>query len=271
MPVYREKTALKHPPPAALPDIFTAGLCGALSSPYTHKMILSFVGDSLTAGNLGVPYTRFLELPPETELRIHGVDGDTVRGVRTRLETILETDRPDVLLLEAGANDIFIPAMARKNTDWELFVQELASHGSVPSPRAEDFLSVYRDVLAAAGRQGVPRIICMTILPLGEDLESSLNRERREKNKCIRRAAEEAGAELLDAAEIFDRTLRGFPACSGWLFESPKDFIADLRRMRREKSAAGLSEERGLHLTMDGAHLNEEGARLLARAVLSVL
>jgi hypothetical protein len=60
---------------------------------------------------------------------------------------------------------------------------------------------------------------------------------------------------------------------SDWFFGEPADFTADVGKVRRAKGAMKLSEERGLYLTMDGAHLNEKGAdlmgKVISRAILS--
>ncbi len=231
------------------------------------SMVISIAGDSITAGNLGVPFTKLLELPAGSSLSVHGVDGDTVKGVSGRLQDILKADNPDVLVIEAGANDILIPEMSKKGGEWNSFVENMASIGSVPLPLLEDFHACFSNMIAEALEWGVERILCLTILPLGENLNSNLNKKRRDKNECIRRAVFDAGVELLDTADIFDKALQNFSEYSDWLFSSPSEFITDLRRMRREGGANVLSRERGLHLTMDGAHLNEEGAGLLAGAV----
>jgi lysophospholipase L1-like esterase len=54
-------------------------------------MTITLIGDSLTAGNLGIPYSRYLNLnlPDDVLVLNRGLDGDTVQGIFSRLEDTL--------------------------------------------------------------------------------------------------------------------------------------------------------------------------------------
>jgi len=235
--------------------------------PYTAPMTVLLIGDSLTAGNLGIPYARHIDLPPDTRIRNFGRDGDTVRGVRSRLAETLAAESPDIVVLQVGANDVLIPAMVRLGGPWPDFADRMRAVGAIPTPDPKAFEQEYRALVAAAGDWGVDGLVCVTAPPVGEDLNSTVNRERIEINRIIRTVAEDGAAVLADAAEVLESELRALPLISDWFFDSPERFAADVRRIRREKGASGLSEERGLYLTMDGAHLNERGAALMGRVV----
>ena len=114
---------------------------------------------------------------------------------------------------------------------------------------------------------GIGGIACLTLPPLGENLASGRNRRREELNRRIRSAVDEAGALLIDAAAAFETALEEIPVPSDYFFSDPSEYATDARRLRKDKGAMRLSEERGLYFTMDGAHLNERGAQLLGTVI----
>ena len=242
-------------------------------------MKIALIGDSLTAGNLGVAYHRYLSTPEHLsdgmEIDIYGRDGDTIAGMESRLDGILEKKSPDLLLLEGGANDILLPEMLRRDPRWAAFTEEMARVGSRPAVSEKEFSRSYRNILSTARRAGVSTLVCVTIPPLGEDNRGEHNIRRRVLNDIIRSIAVEYSAELADAAGVFEKALAQISTPSDYFFSSAEEFAADLRRIRRDRSAMPLSEERGLFFTVDGAHLNEEGARMmgeeLSRAIAAAL
>lgn len=240
-------------------------------------MTVLLIGNSLTAGNLGIPYSRCLKLPENSpsENRIinQGLDGDTLLGVRNRLEAALETENPDVLVIQTGANDILLPEMDSRGGLWTPFVREMEKRGSIPTTEPEEFSELYTEMLKTAVSHGVDIrcIICVTIPPIGEVLHSGRNRKREVYNREIRRVVEESGANLADVSSEFERILQKIETPSDWFFNSPVDFTADVKEVRRGKGAMRLSEERGLYLTMDGAHLNEKGAELMGKVISAAI
>jgi len=240
-------------------------------------MTVLLIGNSLTAGNLGIPWSRYLKFPGgnSSDIRIKnwGLDGDTLHGVRNRLEQFLSMGIPDILVIQTGANDILLPEMASRGKDWSLFVDEMIKRGSVPVSGPEEFNSAYNEMIGFASSRGMDNrnIICVTIPPIGENLESGRNMKRLEYNRELRRAVEDAGAVLADVATAFEEELRKIGLFSDWFFSGPGGFAADVKEVRRGKGAMGLSEERGLYLTMDGAHLNERGAELMGNVISSAI
>ncbi|RKX72732.1 MAG: hypothetical protein DRP60_13270 [Spirochaetes bacterium] len=240
-------------------------------------MTVLLIGNSLTAGNLGIPYSRFLNFPEDdsSEHRIinRGRDGDTLLGVGSRLEEALKEDVPDVLVIQTGANDILLPEMASRGGLWTPFVREMEKQGSIPTTDPQGFSEIYAEMIYGAVSRGVDirRIICVTITPIGEVLHSERNRKREVYNREIRRTAAETGAALADVSVEFESILEKIKNQSDWFFDNPGDFTADVKEVRRGKGAMGLSQERGLYLTMDGAHLNEKGAELMGKVISSAI
>jgi acyl-CoA thioesterase-1 len=98
--------------------------------------ILAF-GDSLTAG-YGLPPAGGFTVQLEQELKRQGhnitvinggVSGDTTSGGRARLEWVLSSAKPDMVILELGANDALRgipPHITRANMDKMLFILKKA-------------------------------------------------------------------------------------------------------------------------------------------------
>lgn len=233
-------------------------------------MTITLIGDSLTAGNLGIPYSRYLKFPETTNISNRGRDGDTVIGIQNRIDDALRVDSPDILVIQVGANDFLLPEMAARGGSWTAFVDQMTARGSLPSSDAESFAERYANLVRTASSWGIDRTICVTIPPTGEDLSSERNRIRGVFNQYILKTATEEGAEIADAARGFEDILSGLDT-SDWFFGEPEDFTADVRKVRREAGAVRLSEKRGLYLTMDGAHLNEAGAELMAEVISKVI
>jgi lysophospholipase L1-like esterase len=230
-------------------------------------MVVTLMGDSLTAGNLGIPYSRYLNLPADFRVVNRGRDGDTVLGILDRLDDAIRSDGPDVVVVQVGANDVLLPEMAARGGAWKGFVDGIIAAGSRPSPDPRLFSDRYADLLLRISAWGIDRIVCVTVPPAGENLDSERNRKREEINRRIRTAAGNGGAILADVAADFEKELENLQMPSEWFFDDPEQFITDARILRKEKSAMRLSETRGLYLTMDGAHLNEQGAVIAGKRI----
>lgn len=235
--------------------------------PHTTPMTLTLIGDSLTAGNLGIPYLQYLSITPDIQVHNRGRDGDTVQGVFRRLDDVLRSDGPEILVIQVGANDILLPEMSARGGNWTSFVEQMTREGITPSADIGEFSDIYTELIGTASTLGVDGIVCATIPPIGEVLETERNRLRVELNRQIRESAGTAGIGLADVAEKFESILKSVSAPSEWFFGDPADFITDIRTVRRSGGAMALSKERGLILTMDGAHLNERGGELMAQVI----
>ncbi len=227
---------------------------------------LLVVGDSLAGGPPHLCFPTLLRrLLPSWELTVSARGGDTLTGAGNRLARLLPVSGPDVVLLEAGANDLLLPYLEGRGGLWKILVGRLVSRGSIPAARPEAFRSLLERVVRTAMRSAVS-VILATIPCLGEDLRSPLNTRREEYNRIIAETAMAAGARLADLAEPFERELGGLESASSYLLESFSDALLDPFRSLTTRAAFQLSGRRGLILTLDGVHPNPRGARLLAEA-----
>lgn len=231
---------------------------------------LLLIGNSLTAGHPGVAYSGMMaRLGCPHEMVVEGRGGATVTEVRWRLNPLIASCNPDILFLEVGANDILIPLFHRRGGAWKRLARDLQFRGSVPMVTPEAFQQTYEEMLSAIPRS--IRVILATVACLGENPKSEINGTRNRYNAVIRTLGEGHGAGIADVAEAFDAEMRNVPEPSPYFLDRHSSVFIDSLVTAPDAGADYLARRRGLHLTMDGAHLNSLGARIYAETVLSAI
>ncbi len=235
---------------------------------------LLLFGDSITAGRIGISYRRYIPLSTET----HGIEGDTWTAVATR--ALRHVSRGTLagtrtLVIQAGANDLLIPHMMRHNPLWAEVARALVKPEAPPLADIDRFTGEFRSTLQQleAKDRKLVTLVC-AIPPLGEELDSPLNIQRRTRNEAMRKAARlyerviwcdisTPLEHLVEAALHADRS---------YLLEDPALLEQDARHIGTdEMKARELSQARNLVITIDGVHPNATGARSIAESIVSRL
>ena len=219
------------------------------------KRIL-FVGDSITEGKIGIGYVDIIQRNfPEFQCQNYGRGGDTLSGIFTRLFKILKADTEyyDVLVIEAGHNDLFLPYVKSK---WKF----TSIRKVTPLNKIEAF---YDNGLRMIGLYSKAKIILTTLSCLGEDLNSTINQKRRLVNEKIKEVGSKYGVYIADVSPFFDKILR--KSFSNYnLIDHPLNIVLDYFRSKRMNWVEKISNKRRLLLTIDGGHLNAKGALIYA-------
>jgi lysophospholipase L1-like esterase len=226
------------------------------------KRIL-FIGDSITEGKIGIGYVDIIQhYFPEFLCQNYGRGGDTLSGIFTRLFKILKTDTElyDIIIIEAGHNDLFLPYVKRK---WKF----TSIRKVTPLNKIKDF---YEDGLGKISLHSKAKIIITTLSCLGEDISSSLNHERRLVNDQIKEVGSKYGAYIADVSPIFDMILRNCISSYN-LIDHPINLVFDYLRSKRMNWVEKISRKRRLVLTIDGGHLNYKGAMIYAREISQII
>jgi lysophospholipase L1-like esterase len=226
------------------------------------KRIL-FVGDSITEGKIGIGYVDIIQRNfPEFQCQNYGRGGDTLSGIFTRLFKILKADTEyyDVLIIEAGHNDLFLPYVKSK---WKF----TSIRKVTPLNKIE---SVYNNGLEMVGLLSKAKIILTTLSCLGEDFSSQINQKRRFINDKIKEIGSKHEAYLADVSSVFDKILRkSFSSYN--LIDHPLNMVLDYFRSKRTNLVEKICKKRGLVLTIDGGHLNSKGAMIYAKEISRIL
>jgi len=226
---------------------------------------IAFWGDSITEGVPGCSYIDRLALDPEAyRLENFGKAGDTVISLYHRLKAQeLDADY-DLIFLFVGVNDVFV------KLSWSYGLMKMAS--KQPWARSEHaFAATYRktlDLLAGKSRH----VIAVSPLCLGEDLNSKWNSQLSQQREHISALTAQFGnVEYLNLYEdAFKPLLLAHQSeeqdVPNYLPTSATRVALDALLLRTTGRVDGTSEKRELFLTLDGVHLNDRGATVVAQA-----
>ncbi len=221
------------------------------------------IGDSITQGRIGVNYVTLLEQDfPSVTFTNMGLGGDTLVGISKRLLKVLEKRSFDVIIIEAGHNDLLIPAMKELTPRLQLYAHWFEVRGSTPTLDATTFEAVYRETVIEVLKLSSAPIILTTLSCLGESLDTSVNAQRAAYNGAIRSIAHRYQCILADVGAGFDDFLLGQESSDCFLGQ-----FLDVVRTLTPEGANKLSSDRTLSLTIDGVHINQAGAALYAKLI----
>jgi lysophospholipase L1-like esterase len=229
-------------------------------------MRIAFVGDSLTLGIPGCSYLKVLrEMLPDHRLVNMGVGNDTVISVYHRVRRVagLRVDEPfDMAFLWVGVNDV------ARGATWGVRLANALRRQ--PRPRdTDEFRSYYGlalDVLCCLSR----RVVAVSPSIRGEDVDNRWNHELGTLAGVVEDlAARYEQVTYLDVRASLLLALDGKPISNYCpkTFRILLDGLTLWNRAQIDRKAA----RRGLHLTLDGVHLNGAGAEIVAEGFLRAI
>ena len=228
-------------------------------------MKIAFIGDSLTKGIPGSSYFAILrnELPQHRLINL-GKGNDTVVSLYCRLSRTRLSGTPlDMAFLWVGVNDI------GRDSSWASRIANRLRR----QPRSrdlDDFQAHYQKTLDRLCRHA-DRIIAVSPMLKGENVHNRWNQGLEAySGTIIDLASLYAKVEYLDLRKRFYAELAS-KHVTDYVLESPLHVGLDILALRTDAQVDKKASERGLHLTLDGVHLNSAGAELVARAFLEVI
>jgi lysophospholipase L1-like esterase len=218
---------------------------------------IAFFGDSITEG---LPGTAYIELLREKlsghELLNFGKGGDTVLSLFKRIQNLDLPENLDISFVWVGVNDVIVktswiyPWLRRmRRQQWSRSVEEFRSHyrGLL------DFLSVRTMHLLTA-----PPLF------IGEDVGNEWNRRLEDLSRIISEQTDVcSNGDFIDLRGILFPLLAGKDVCPF----VPTTGIQAVRNVLFGSSQDNKDDQengRELFYTIDGIHLNNEGARIVA-------
>lgn len=220
---------------------------------------IACLGDSLTVGEPGVGYFPLLEkrLKHDTLFNL-GKKGDTVISLHRRLSRRLPSAPWDIALLFVGVNDVFVRTAAHYPLLKRIRRQPWAS-----GPK--DFERHYARLCGRLEVQARYLLLAPPLL-IGEDIDNPWNRELEEMARRIRGIADRSpNARFVDLRSPFLARLKDRPGSALKARKPAKFFLTTLRR-RGGEGIEKRKNNRSLALTIDGIHLNSDGAEIAADA-----
>lgn len=234
-----------------------------LRSQHTDRPRIVCFGDSITRGIPGSSYVAYL--PSHLQAENHGLGGDTLNGMSKRVDAYLKLHTPDHAVLQIGTNDILHPYLRGRSMRWKSVVQRTIEGKGIPIVEPEAFT----ERLAGLIEQLLPcRVSVVSIPCIGEVLLSDLNLKVDAYNRQISACCRTFGIPFIDFNSTQKQTLSAREVCSPLvLHPHPSYVVLDILSTSVFPLGSWLSERRNLSLTIDGVHLNETGAGILAQMV----
>jgi len=222
-------------------------------------------GDSLTAGNCGESWVSIIK--EEFSVKVFGLDGDTLSGIAVRCLRHLKQNTPEVLVLEAGANDVMQPYMKNKSPDWAGFIEDMNSRGAIAFTDPKDFILAYQELLNNIRKVFSGAVLVMSLPLLSENSHDILNKTAEKYNSLLEMFCRDNNIVFADIYAPLKACLAGNETGNGLFHYYNKDsglFVRDIKAVRAGTSWDEISRKRGLQITVDGSHLNKAGAEIVA-------
>ncbi|HEX2906657.1 MAG TPA: GDSL-type esterase/lipase family protein [Phototrophicaceae bacterium] len=216
-------------------------------------MKIAFYGDSLTEGIPGASYFKLLRAQlPEHCLLNYGKINATVSTLSRQIQHYHQIEPTDISFLWIGVNDILIRRSRLFSTVRRYWAKDQA-----------EFCRHYQVLLDILSPQ-TQRLIAAPPLLIGEDVHNPWNETLAEYATIICDLTSNIpNAEFLDLRAVFLAELKNripSPFICGPAFQSVLDALV----LRTPAQIDAASAQRGLHLTLEGVHLNTTGAQLVA-------
>jgi len=239
---------------------------------FPQNIKILFAGNSLTKGQIGESFVEKIKFDNITwEISNAGVDGDTLKNISDRLQFIISNNSMfDFIVIEAGHNDIILPQFKEKGLLFKYALQHLLRKGRQPSSK-DNFRTEYLKLITYLKTKTEAKIILTTLSCINENLNSKTNQLRKEYNNIIKTIAQQANCIIADVSEEFDKILKMNNQTDYLLENFLNSVYIDKKICGKPNGSDRLSEKRNLKLTIDGIHLNKEGARVYKEIIEQTL
>lgn len=235
--------------------------------PPEGESVLVCLGDSITQGGLGADWVDELRrrLGDEALVVNGGVGGQVTWSLRQRLDEV-EQCRPSAIVLMVGSND----AVGSLGDRWAAYYERSLRLPEAPS---EGWFAEQYDSLVAELTAFAPRLLCLTLPPLGEDPDSPAEAVVQRYNEVIRASAAHHGADLLDVHATMGQLLTQAGVSRGPAFVgSLSKFVAwsvssAIQHHVLGRSWDRVAQRRGLVLTGDTIHPSDHAGRAIVDLV----
>ncbi|MFD1932960.1 SGNH/GDSL hydrolase family protein [Nonomuraea mangrovi] len=199
-------------------------------------------GASMTQGTLGTDWVGSLRAQPEHQEYAFinaGINGNTSADLRRRVEADIVACHPAAVAILIGTNDV---------------------RNGVPLDQYRDNLGAIIDHLKS---RTTARIALMSLPPLGEDLDTAINRRLAGYNAAIKEIAHRAQVDYLPVHERLADRLRPQGGRQPYAFSFPLAFAVAAQHYLLRRSWDEIARAGGREFLIDHVHLSERGAAVI--------
>jgi acyl-CoA thioesterase-1 len=226
-----------------------------------------FFGDSITEGRIGASYVERVrtQLGGAAHVINAGINGDTVVNLRRRVLRDIAPHRPDIVVVMVGLNDIgTVYARPFQRTYYQLL------KGNEQALTIRRFAAGYRDLIHDLRRQTGAQIVLSTPTTLTEQPDKPVQPIVDAYAAVVWALADQEGLKVIDVRSAFRRAIHADPR-PGPDYQLERA-LGDMLAIRfRGVTYAELAVRRGYRLLVDGVHLSEAGAELIAQVMVEEL
>ena len=235
--------------------------------PPEGESVLVCLGDSITQGGLGADWVDGLRrrLGDGVLVVNGGVGGQVTWSLRQRLDEV-EQCRPSAIALMVGSND----AVSSLGDRWAAYYERSLK---LPEAPTEGWFAEQYDALVAELTAIAPRLLCLTLPPLGEDPDSPAEAVVQRYNELIRASAAQHGADLFDVHTTLGQLLTQAGVSRGPAFVgSLSKFVSwtmgsAIQHYVLGRSWDRVAQRRGLVLTADTIHPSDRAGKAIVDLV----
>jgi len=218
-------------------------------------MKLVFFGDSLTEGIPGVGYLDILTKKLKDHILVNeGVGGETVISLYRRMNR-MKIENHDISFIWIGTNDIL--ATVRKS-----YPITKVLFGKIWSMSDREFKNYYKKVIELLDNKS-KKVFTVPPIFIGEDIENKWNKRLDDLSIIIKYVSKE-----YDNVEFLDIRKNIYPKLKAkktdYIMKNPLKILMDYLRFKNREKTDEKSKLRGLQFTLDGVHLNSDGAGIVA-------
>lgn len=205
---------------------------------------------------------------PEWELVNQAKNGETFNVIAGRLLELLQKDHSfDAIVLEGGSNDILLPHFKERRGLFGFAYNIQINKGFYPLTSEKEFDSKLRETISQIKEKHGGILILTTIGCISENLQDILNEKRKSYNKRIRQVAKDENIFLADCALEYEKILGQITPNKYCLDSFISASFLDRIISQFKNEPAFLSRKRNLTLTIDGVHLNMDGALIYKKNI----
>ncbi len=227
-------------------------------------MSVYIFGDSITRGHYGIDYSRYLD----SSFQVKGWDGSTLLQIfnfSTRyFERIEESEK---ILFLGGANDIIYTYLSLSQNGWSDYIHSRKNLVTSISTWKEKVNQKISSILSAYPKN----LLYLSTIALEASFgNTELMELTHQYNDAIKNIASKFSLSILDLFKEFNTVLKTKDV-SNYIAVSPESLQKDALYIEGNVyTAEDVSNSRGLFLSVDGIHPNNEGALCIARAIKNI-
>jgi lysophospholipase L1-like esterase len=222
-------------------------------------MKIVFLGDSLVWGQYGGDFVAYVaNALPQHSVINEGVGGDTVANLLARVEDVLDTHQPDIMVINVGGNDAVSHSMPAVHAYYR---QAKGIEGGAITP--DDYRMTYRELLTQIQLNYVQPMVMLS----PTEYNAHLIQVRQQYNDIARDVAHSLNVPTINITQHFpiQQPVERPDVDMGFILDIGKKSRAGWRNYDEERTRWGYQ------YTFDGMHLLPETAPRFADIIVHAL